>query len=104
MGGRSVSDFAEYKAGTDPKNAQSVFKFVAVRPDPLGGVAVRWSSVLQKNYSVQRSGDFDHWVHRPPDQHRCYQAKQFFPARPVRPMSAHVFIASAWSDAAFELQ
>jgi hypothetical protein len=55
--GDGLSDFAEYKAGTDPKNAQSVFKFVNVQPDPEGGVAVRWSSVILKNYTIQRSGD-----------------------------------------------
>lgn len=53
--GDGMSDLAEYKAGTDPKNAQSLFKFVDVQPDPLGGVAVRWSSIVLKNYTVQRS-------------------------------------------------
>jgi hypothetical protein len=51
-----MSDYAEYKAGTNPKDAQSLFAFIGVGLDPLGGIAVRWSSVASKSYAVQRSG------------------------------------------------
>lgn len=55
--GDGMSDFAEYRAGTNPNDPQSLFKFVDVRPDPLGGIAIRWSSVAAKSYTVQRSGN-----------------------------------------------
>jgi hypothetical protein len=55
--GDGMSDFAEYKAGTDPKNAQSLFAFIGISPDPLAGIAVQWSSVASKSYTVQRSSD-----------------------------------------------
>src|SRR5438552_4493864 len=52
-----MSNLAEYKAGTNPTDAQSLFEFVSVRPDPSGGVLIEWSSVPGKLYTVQRSGD-----------------------------------------------
>jgi hypothetical protein len=52
-----MSDFAEYKAGTNPTDAESRFAFLSVGPDPLGGMAVRWSSVTLHQYTVQRSAD-----------------------------------------------
>ncbi len=55
--GDGMSDLAEYKAGTNPKDAQSLFAFIGIGRDPLGGIAVRWSSVASKNYSVLRSGN-----------------------------------------------
>ena len=55
--GDGMSDFAEYKAGTNPTDAQSRFAFISVGPDPLGGVAVRWSSVTLHQYTIQRSSD-----------------------------------------------
>ena len=55
--GDGMSDYAEYKAGTNPTDPQSRFAFLSVGPDPLGGVAVRWSSAALHQYTVQRSGD-----------------------------------------------
>lgn len=55
--GDGVSDLAEFKAGTNPNDAQSLFDFIGIGPDPLGGIAIRWSSVASKNYTVQRSSD-----------------------------------------------
>ncbi len=52
-----MSNLAEYKAGTNPIDAQSLFEFVSVGPDPQGGVLVEWSSVAGRLYTVQRSGD-----------------------------------------------
>jgi|SRR6266480_4595385 len=47
----------DFIAGTDPRNPLSLFAFVNVSPDPLGGVRVEWSSVQGKLYTVQRSSD-----------------------------------------------
>ena len=52
-----MSNLAEYKAGTNPSDAQSLFEFVNVRPDAQGGALVEWSSVAGKLYTLQRSGD-----------------------------------------------
>ena len=54
--GDGVSNGAEYKAGTDPTNAASLFEFVEIEPDPLGGISVKWSSVEGRKYALERSG------------------------------------------------
>ena len=51
-----MSNWEEYQAGTDPNNDQSLFKIVEIRPH-LPGILMRWSSILGKKYSVERSGD-----------------------------------------------
>ena len=55
--GDGMSNYAEYNAGTNPNDPQSRFAFVDVALDPLGGIAIRWSSVASKTYTVQRSGN-----------------------------------------------
>lgn len=52
-----MKNSAEFKAGTNPNDAKSLFAFVHIQPDPLGGIAIRWSSVALKTYTVQRSSD-----------------------------------------------
>lgn len=52
-----MSNFAEYKAGTDPKDAQSLFEFVDATPNPSSGIVIRWASVASKSYSLLRSTD-----------------------------------------------
>jgi hypothetical protein len=53
--GDGVNNLNEYKAGTNPKDAHSLFKFISIRPDPLGGLLVEWSSVTNRLYAVERS-------------------------------------------------
>src|SRR5205823_4961457 len=53
--GDGMSNFAEYKAGTNPNDPNSLFRIVRVVPDPAGGNRVEWSSVSGKYYALQRS-------------------------------------------------
>lgn len=52
-----MKNSAELKAGTNPNDPNSRFAFVGVGPDPLGGVAIQWSSVALQKYTIQRSSD-----------------------------------------------
>ena len=53
--GDGMSNLAEYKAGTNPLDFQSQFAFIRVRSQ-AGGIRVEWSSVTNRTYVVQRSG------------------------------------------------
>ena len=53
--GDGASNFSEYRAGTDPKVASSVFKFIEIRPALGGGILINWSSIPQKRYTLERS-------------------------------------------------
>lgn len=50
-----ASNFAEFKAGTDPLSSQSAFKFVEVVPASHAGIIVRWSSIVDRSYTLERS-------------------------------------------------
>jgi hypothetical protein len=52
--GDGLSNLDEYKAGTNPNDAQSQFRFVRVTPQAQG-VLIEWSSVTNRLYSVLRS-------------------------------------------------
>jgi hypothetical protein len=54
--GDGLDNLAEHKAGTNPNDFQSQFRFVRVHPQ-AGGVLVEWSSVANRSYSVLRSSD-----------------------------------------------
>ena len=53
----SMSNLAEYKAGTNPNDHDSRFAFIHVQTAPEGGVLVEWSSVEGESYSLHRSSD-----------------------------------------------
>jgi len=51
-----VNNGDEYKAGTDPRDPQSLFRFIRITTQP-DGVLVEWPSVGNRSYSVLRSTD-----------------------------------------------
>jgi hypothetical protein len=51
-----MTNYQEYLAGTDPLDPHSVFMFVDIRPDALGGIDVRWQSATNKVYTLKRAG------------------------------------------------
>jgi hypothetical protein len=55
--GDGASNYQEYLAGTDPLNSHSLFVLTDIRPDPSGGMDVRWQSVGLKTYTLLRSGN-----------------------------------------------
>jgi hypothetical protein len=54
--GDGSSTLDEYKAGTNPNDSQSQFKFIQVTAQPQG-VLIEWSSAPNRLYSVLRSSD-----------------------------------------------
>ncbi|MHC1768185.1 MAG: thrombospondin type 3 repeat-containing protein [Verrucomicrobiia bacterium] len=52
-----LSNLAEYKAGTNPNDANSCFAFINIEPETRGGILVEWSSVEGKSYLLQRSSN-----------------------------------------------
>lgn len=55
--GDGISNLDEWRAGTDPNDPQSGFAFISVAPHPQGGLEVKWASVPEKSYVLQRSGN-----------------------------------------------
>jgi hypothetical protein len=55
--GDGISNLDEYRAGTDPNDPQSGFVFISVASHPQGGIEVKWSSVVEKSYVLQRSSN-----------------------------------------------
>ena len=49
-----MNNLAEYKAGTNPNDFQSQFRFIRIT-HPAQGVLVEWSSVTNRFYSILRS-------------------------------------------------
>jgi hypothetical protein len=52
LDGDGASNLAEFRAGTQPDNHNSVFRIVGLQPQP-GSVALTWSTVGGKSYFVQ---------------------------------------------------
>ena len=52
-----MSNYAEYKAGTNPNDPQSRFAFISIKPVSPVGLGVSWSSTGVNRYSVHRSSD-----------------------------------------------
>jgi hypothetical protein len=54
--GDGLNNLAEYKAGTNPNDFQSQFRFIGVTSQAQG-VLLEWSSVTNRFYSILRSSD-----------------------------------------------
>lgn len=54
--GDGLSNLGEYKAGTNPNDSLSQFRFVRITPQAQG-VLVEWSSAASRTYSILRSTD-----------------------------------------------
>jgi hypothetical protein len=52
--GDGMSNLAEYRAGTDPNDPNSVFRFIEITP-VQGGIRLGWLSANYKTYTLQRS-------------------------------------------------
>ena len=52
-----LKNLGEYRAGTNPLDASSVIAFVGILPVAPVGVEIRWSSITNRSYSIQRSTD-----------------------------------------------
>lgn len=52
-----MSNYAEYRAGTDPTDDESRFEILSVTFNAGGGSKVIWSSVAGQFYTLQRSSD-----------------------------------------------
>ncbi len=54
--GDGVSNLAEYRAGTDPRNPDSYLRMEAPAPaNDVGGVRITWGSVPNRLYTLLRS-------------------------------------------------
>lgn len=52
-----ATDWQEYVAGTDPTDANSVFKVVDLQQPGNGETVLRWTSVAGKSYAIEKSTD-----------------------------------------------
>ena len=57
-----VSDADEREAGTDPTDPDSRFELVEAKPDTFGGVTVEFHSRPGRDYDIEWSADFSHWI------------------------------------------
>lgn len=55
--GDGMKDRDEYRAGTNPSDARSLFEFIGVAKDSQGGMTITWSSQPEKQYTIERSTD-----------------------------------------------
>lgn len=60
--GDGASNYAEYRAGTDPKNSDSVLKIASVTLDSSGNRVIRFQCVTNKNYAIAYSSDLIFWA------------------------------------------
>ena len=52
-----ATDWQEYVAGTDPADANSVFKMVGLQQPGNSETVLRWTSVAGKSYAIEKSTD-----------------------------------------------
>jgi hypothetical protein len=53
--GDGLSNLAELQAGTDPTDAGSLFQFIQIQPAVPSGLLLKWSSVAERSYTLERS-------------------------------------------------
>ncbi len=52
-----MSNSAEFRAGTNPLDANSRFGFTDIRTDAQPGIVLRWPSVTNRTYAILRSSN-----------------------------------------------
>jgi hypothetical protein len=63
--GDGQANFAEYQAGTDPSNSQSLLRLISATCTPGGSVVVTWSAVPGKVYRVMHTTTLANWIEVP---------------------------------------
>ena len=55
-----VSNWAEFKAGTNPTDNRSLLRLITKRSPSNPGLILSWPTVLNKTYVLERSASLDH--------------------------------------------
>jgi len=58
-------NYAEYVAGTDPLDGQSVFRISSIDPSNGSALLLAWSSTTNRTYRVLSSSNLTNWVQLP---------------------------------------
>src|SRR5207247_7540731 len=60
--GDGATDYAEFIAGTDPNNANSVLALAPPASQPNGSLAFNWPTVPGRAYRLEGSADLVNWT------------------------------------------
>jgi hypothetical protein len=52
---KGMTYYQQYIAGTDPRDPNSVFKLIGIKPGQPSGIVIQWDSVAGKTYNILRS-------------------------------------------------
>jgi hypothetical protein len=52
---KGMTYYQQYIAGTDPRDPNSVFKLIGIKPGQPSGIVIQWDSVAGKAYNILRS-------------------------------------------------
>jgi hypothetical protein len=89
--GDSQSNLAEYRAGTDPSNSQSLLRLISATCSPGGSVAVTWSAVPGKVYRVMHSPTLANWTELPGSRRMAASATELATFADPAPIGSRAF-------------